>query len=179
MRQYAYLFLCFSLVYSYSAAFPFQKSCAAEPPPSISEKNTQLSPRGPALNDPTKETLARQYYDLNPLWRSVSNAIRLHARDMPEKQRLIFITALEKSIDKEEIRATALPIIAELYTEGELQRLIEYYEDPLIRSALAKEETFNRKVAPYITRIIDEALLRVRTEKMSPGASSSKALQEK
>lgn len=110
-----------------------------------------------------KIKLAERYYALNPTWRMLSNEVRQMAKALPEKRRLIFVTAIEKSIDKELLKQESVPIIAELFTKDELQALIKYYEDPLIQSALAKQETFSRKIAPVVQKMMDEAVLKFRT----------------
>ena len=112
----------------------------------------------------TKEQLAERYYELNPTWRTVSNSIREQARSMPEKQRLVFVTAMEKSIDKEAIKQEALSLIIELFSEEELKKLISYYEDPLVQSAQVKEETLERRLGPTVTKMLDEALITIRTQ---------------
>lgn len=110
-----------------------------------------------------KMDLARQYYELNPTWKMVSAAIRNRAKDMPPKQRLVFVTAMEKMIDKQQLREEAIPVIADLFSVEELETLIKFYENPHIQTALAKKETFERRIAPTVTRMIDKAFLEYRT----------------
>lgn len=110
-----------------------------------------------------KMDFATQYYELNPAWKMVSAAIRNRAKDMPPKQRLVFVTAMEKMIDKQKLREESIPVIADLFSVEELETLIKFYENPHIQSAMAKKETFERRIAPTVTRMIDKAFLEFRT----------------
>lgn len=49
-----------------------------------------------------------------------------------------------------------IPVIAEVFTEAEMQAAIEYYESPLGRSLLAKTPTFTARLAPTLTALTPE-----------------------
>lgn len=112
-----------------------------------------------------KQSLAERYYDLNPSWKTISRAIRARAQsaEFNARQRLVFITAMEKLINKPAVKNAAIPVIADLFSEEELRALISFYENPHIQSSLAKQETFDRKLAPFVTKIMDEAYLKYKT----------------
>lgn len=120
------------------------------------KKQGQQADPGPA-ND--KRDLANQYYELNPTWQIASMAIRARAANLPAKRRLVFITAMERLLDKERLRQESIDLMVELYTEKELKALVKYYSDPLIQSALTKQETFERKIGPLVNEILDKALM--------------------
>lgn len=120
-------------------------------------------------SEATKQELAERYYELNPSWKIASAAIRSRAQNMEPQKRLVFITAMEKLISKKELREKSIPLIKELFSESELKALNRFYSDPKIRKALAKQETFMRRLSPYLTEMMDDAYMRYLTEQESPG----------
>ena len=53
--------------------------------------------------------------------------------------------------------------MAEIYTLPELEAMVEYYSKPEAKSAAEKQEAYQDKVGPEITKMLDKALMEMRT----------------
>lgn len=144
------LCICMSLLLAHGSAICFAQD--------------NNSPLQEDINSQSHEELAHIYYELNPTWRFVSDAIREQAVNMSDKRKLIFVTAMEKMIDREVLKQKSIPVIIDTFTVDELQLLIKFYSQSDIRKALAKEQTYARKIGPDVTQMLDKALLRMKTE---------------
>ena len=49
-----------------------------------------------------------------------------------------------------------IPVVAETFSEAELQAAVDYYESPLGQAIIAKTPTFTAKVSPALTAIMPE-----------------------
>ena len=61
------------------------------------------------------------------------------------------------------IEKISIDAMAETYTLPELQAMVDYYSKPEAISAAAKDQAYGQKVYPEIMRMLDAAMMKVRT----------------
>jgi len=99
----------------------------------------------------------------------VDNAIRQVAnQNYAPGERDVFITAMRNILNYKALEKIAIDAMAETYSEKELDAMVAYYSQPEAQSASDKTEAYYAKVVPEITRIIDKAMMRVRTGAVGP-----------
>ncbi len=120
---------------------------------------------------PEKLELARDLEKLRPAWEELNAVIRRMSRQFPQNRRFAFIVAMERTIDRDAVEEAAVNAMVETFTEDELRALVEFYSNENIRSGMAKLDTYREKLNPVVSRIVDEALMKLRK---SPGSEKLK-----
>lgn len=114
--------------------------------------------------DPAKRLeLAKKMHEINPTSEQINAAIDDVAQVQPETEREAFKLAMRNALNYEALDKISTDAMAETYTEAELAAMVEYFSKPEAKSAAKKEEQYNSKVYPEITRMLDQAMMRVRT----------------
>lgn len=111
----------------------------------------------------TRLELARRMHDIRPTEMQVNAAIDQVAQQQPEEQREAFRTAMRKVLNYKAIEKTSIDAMAKIYTADELKAMVEYYSKPEAKSAGEKEQDYAKIVYPEIIRLLDEAVIRVKT----------------
>ncbi|MCD8563161.1 MAG: hypothetical protein LRY54_03795 [Alphaproteobacteria bacterium] len=120
----------------------------------------------PALaeeGDAHKWELAKQMQELRPVRGQVEHAIDIAAQRLPEEQRSAFEAAMMRQMDFQAIDKIATDFMAETFTEAELAAMVEYYSKPEAKSAADKLPQYQEKVGPEIIRMIDKAMMKLKT----------------
>ncbi len=120
----------------------------------------------PAADSSTVEKrleLAEKMHDLRSTRAQVDAAIEELSKRQPEAQREEFKAAMHKIFNYDAIERISIDAMVETYTLPELEAMVEYYSKPEGKSAEAKETAYAKKVFPEIIRLIDSAIMRVRT----------------
>ncbi|MEZ5813631.1 MAG: DUF2059 domain-containing protein [Alphaproteobacteria bacterium] len=86
----------------------------------------------------------------------------------PEKEQQLFRTAVLNVMNPKALEKLSIDAYAETFTLKELESMVEYYSKPEAQSAREKQAEFNRKVAPEIVKMLDQALMKARTESKIP-----------
>jgi hypothetical protein len=107
--------------------------------------------------------LARRMHDIRPTETQVNAAIDQAAAQQPEESREAFRTAMRKVLNYKAIEQTSIDAMAKVYTTEELKAMVEYYSKPEARSAGEKEQEYAKIVYPEIIRLLDQAVMRVKT----------------
>jgi len=107
--------------------------------------------------------LAKKMHELRPTKDQVYEAIDRVAENQPEAERETFVAAMRNVLNYRAIENISVEAMAETYTEAELQAMVEYYSRPEAISAAAKDAEYSQKVYPEIIRMLDQAMMRVRT----------------
>ncbi len=133
---------------------------AAEAPPATAEAPKQ----DPATLDKRME-LSKQWHKIMPVSvrEQVNSAIDEVTRTLPDNEREAFRTNLRSILNYQAIEKISTDAVAEVYTVTELEAMIEYYSKPEGKSAQLKFDSYAGKVYPEITRMLDQAIMRVRT----------------
>lgn len=114
--------------------------------------------------DPAKRLeLAKKMHELNPTSEQINAAIEDVAAVQPEEEREAFKLAMRNALNYAALDKISIDTMAETYTETELVSMVEYFSKPEAQSAAKKEEQYNAKVYPEIARMLDQAMMRVRT----------------
>lgn len=116
------------------------------------------------VGDPAKRLeLSKKMHEINPTADQINAAIDDVALAQPEAEREAFKLAMRNALNYEALDKISTDAMAEVYTEAELQAMVDYFSKPEAQSAAKKEEQYNAKVYPEITRMLDQAMMRVRT----------------
>ena len=115
----------------------------------------------PDLN--AKLALAKKMHELRPTKDQVYAAIDQIAQSQPVAQRDAFVQAMRGVLNYQAIEKISIDAMAETYTLPELQAMVDYYSKPEAISAAAKDQAYGQKVYPEIMRMLDAAMMKVRT----------------
>jgi hypothetical protein len=107
--------------------------------------------------------LAKKMHELRPTRDQVDAAIEQVAASQPAAEQEPFKIAMRSALNYQAIEKISIDSMAEVYSEAELQAMIDYYSKPEAKSAAAKDPEYAKKVFPEITRMLDQAMMRVRT----------------
>ncbi len=107
--------------------------------------------------------LAKEMHEIRPAAEQVDSAIDSVALKMQQASREGFKSKMRNLLDYRAIERISVSAMAETYTLEELEAMIEYYSKPEAQSALDKTAVYQQKVAPEIVRMIDRAVMQMRT----------------
>lgn len=154
MRVFLALFLVLGLLAAPAIA---QEEPAAE----------QVSEKAPAKqvanDDDRRRALAEQMHKFRPVREQINRAIDQYAQTQAPNQREGFKTAMRNVLNYRALEKISTDAYAETFTLKELEAMVEYYSKPEARSASDKFDAYAGIVFPEITRMLDKALIRVRT----------------
>lgn len=154
MRVFLALFLVLGLLAAPAIA---QEEPAAE----------QVSEKAPAKqvanDDDRRRALAEQMHKFRPVREQINRAIDQYAQTQAPNQREAFKTAMRNVLNYRALEKISTDAYAETFTLKELEAMVEYYSKPEARSASDKFDNYAGIVFPEITRMLDKALIRVRT----------------
>ncbi|MCB1681343.1 MAG: hypothetical protein H6858_00840 [Rhodospirillales bacterium] len=126
------------------------------------KKDAVEEKQDPATLDQRME-LAGKMHQIRPLNPQIDREIRRASTTVPLKDREAFIAAMTTVINYKAIEQVSIKTMAEVYTLPELKAMVDYYGKPEAKSATAKIGDWAKLVQPQISRIIDRAIMRVRT----------------
>jgi hypothetical protein len=115
--------------------------------------------------------LAKKIHDLRPTRDQVHAAIDQAAATQPPEEQESFRMAMRNVLNYQAIEKISIDAMVEIYTEPELQAMYDFYSKPEAKNASAKEDQYAGKVYPEIMRMLDEAMMRVRTGSTTPPAA--------
>lgn len=107
--------------------------------------------------------LAQELHKVLPAMDQVNRAIEKIAKTLPEDDQDKFRDRMEAAIDAEKIEKTSINAMAEVFSAEELQVMIAYYSKPEAKSISEKMPVYQSLVQPEITKMLDAALLALRT----------------
>lgn len=132
------------------------------------ESSTQPAQAAPApQQDPAtleqRVTLAKKMHEIRPTQDQVFAAIDQVAQSQPESERADFVAAMRSILNIAAIEKMSVDAMAETYTAEELKAMVDYYSKPEAKSAAEKDVIYSGKVYPEIIRMLDQAMMRIRT----------------
>lgn len=107
--------------------------------------------------------LAKEMHEIRPAAKQVDDAIDSVAMKMPESARNEFKARMRNLLNYRAIERISINAMAVTYTLEELEAMVEYYSKPVAQSAVEKTAEYQQKVAPEIVRMIDRAIIQMRT----------------
>lgn len=139
------------------------KQEAKEEPKPAEEPAPKVESKQDPSTLPKRLELAQKMHEIRPTRDQVDNAIRRASESVPPKDKEAFVAAMSTILNYKAIERISIDAMAEVYTVAELEAMIEYYSKPEAKSATAKIRDWAAIVQPEINRIIDKAMMRVRT----------------
>lgn len=110
-----------------------------------------------------KHELAEKMHQLRPTKTQVEQAIAVVGQRVPEDKRAAFEAAMTNAIDFKAVEKISVDAMADTFTEAELAAMVDYYSKPEAKSAADKLPQYQEKVGPEIIRMIDKAMMKVKT----------------
>ncbi len=110
-----------------------------------------------------KIILAKKMHEVRPTRSQVDTAVRRAAMMLPENERISFINVMTGMLNYNAIERISMDAMIDTYTLKELEVMVDFYSQPEALSASVKMGTWAQKVQPEIIRMIDKAILRIRT----------------
>ena len=82
---------------------------------------------------------------------------------MPKIAVLQMTSGIDPEANFRVIEKISIDTMAETFTMEELEFMLEYHKNPLSNDIEEKYKIYESKVSPEITRMLDKAMMRVRT----------------
>ncbi len=110
-----------------------------------------------------KAELATKMHQIRPTRVQVDSAIEQAAMNMPEAERQPFIAAMKSVLNYNAIEKISVDAMVDTFTLPELEAMVAYHSTPEAQSVSQKMSTWAMKVQPEVVRMIDTAIMRVKT----------------
>jgi hypothetical protein len=107
--------------------------------------------------------LAKEMHEFRSTREQIDGAVHQVALRFPQGDRQGFITSMMAALNYAAIERISVDAMAETFTVKELEAMVAYYSKPEAKSITQKTPLWAEKVQPEITRMIDKAMMRVRT----------------
>ncbi len=112
--------------------------------------------------------LAEKMQALNPARKQVDSAIEKYVATLPQNEREVYRAGLRNILNYQALEKISVDAYAETFTEAELAAMVAYYSKPEAISARDKHNEWGKKVYPEIVRMLDKAMMRVKTGGSGP-----------
>ena len=106
--------------------------------------------------------LAEKMHEIWPIRVRMERALDSVAENFPEERRTEIRATMRRSIQWSVLEDESVKAMAEIFTEEELQAMIDFYGSEVGRSISAKTGDYEAALRPVITKMIDKALLDMR-----------------
>lgn len=107
--------------------------------------------------------IAKQIQEVRPVKEQVDGAIEQYLQRISPSQRESYRRGLQKAISYKALEKISIDAYAEVFTEEELASMLDYYKKPESISAAKKATQYTSIVLPEIVRMLDRAMMRVKT----------------
>lgn len=111
----------------------------------------------------TRMNLAKMMHEIKPARGQVEAAIEAVAARLQPQQQEDFIAKMTDIFDFERLQQISTEAMAEVFTEAELQKMVDYYGSREAQSISEKMPVYQSVMQPEITKMLDEAIIEVRT----------------
>lgn len=110
-----------------------------------------------------KLELANKMHQVRPTRTQVDSAVDRAALNLPARDQKPFRQAMRSILNYNAIERISIDAMVSTYTLKELETMVEYYSKPEAISASRKIGFWATEVQPEIRRMIDRAMIRIRT----------------
>jgi len=110
-----------------------------------------------------KIALAKEMHQIRPTRKQVDSAVKRAAQNLPSFDRQNFIVSMQSMLNYNAIERISIDAMVDTYTLVELKSMVEYFSKPEAISASSKVSSWARAVQPEIVRMIDRAMMRIKT----------------
>jgi hypothetical protein len=107
--------------------------------------------------------LAEKMHEVWPIRVRVEKALESVSEGFPEEKRAEVKAAMRKSIQFDQLEEESIKAMAEIFTEEELQAMIDFYGSETGRAISAKTQDYELALRPVMIKMVDKAILDVRT----------------
>lgn len=104
-----------------------------------------------------KVALAKEYSQLVPVDSEIATTIEQLALQVPVAQRVQFKAILAQTIKPEKLKAASELALIDIFTEDELEALIEFYKTPEGQAIKTKMPEYQNRLQPVLSAMIQEA----------------------
>ena len=126
--------------------------------PAYSQENQSKT-----VSEATRLELSQKMHEIWPVRPKVEDALDMAAQSFDPVNRPSFKSEMRRAIDFDELEKESVEAMARIYTAAELEAMIAFYGSPEGRAVSAKSGEYTEALKPVITRMLDKALLDVRT----------------
>lgn len=116
--------------------------------------------------------LAEKMLEIRPAKGQLENAVSQYVSNYlfnsPEEDQENFRDAVLSVMNPKALEKITVDAYAEIFTLAELESMVEYFAKPEARSASNKQGQLSARIAPQIIEMLDQALIRLRTETQTP-----------
>lgn len=110
-----------------------------------------------------KVALAKEMHKVRSTRSQVDAAVQRASMMLPEVERAPFINVMGTMLNYNAIERISVDTMVDTYTLKELESMVEYYSKPEAKSANLKMATWAKQVQPEIARMIDRAIMKIKT----------------
>lgn len=107
--------------------------------------------------------LATEIQELRPAKERIESAIERYTARIEPAKREVYRSALRNVFNYKALEKISIDAYADIYTEDELKAMLEYYRKPESKTAAEKTGQYADRVYPEIIRMLDRAMMRVKT----------------
>ncbi len=118
---------------------------------------------------------ADRYLQATPLQTTLAGMAEKLAGQIPEKQRPVFIEAMQKHVDYEKLKLASRQAMITHFTADELKALADFYGSETGQSALKKMGNYTAELMPVIQAEMAKALAAAEKAAAKQAASQTKA----
>lgn len=135
--------------------------------PALSEIEKSLVAAKAELEDrdilAKKLRLAKKMHQIRPTREQVDSAVNRAALSLPQNEQQGFLNAMRSILNYNAIERISIDAMVETYTLVELKSMVDYFSKPEAMSASRKINSWALQVQPEIARMIDKAMIRLKT----------------
>ncbi len=110
-----------------------------------------------------RHDLSVTMHKFHPAREQVEAAIEQAAQSQEPGEQEAFRTAMRNVLNYEAIEKISIDAMADIYSAAELQAMVDYYSKPEAKTASKKDPEYANRVYPEIVKMLDQAMMRVRT----------------
>lgn len=107
--------------------------------------------------------LSKELHEIKPIKPRIDRSIDNIASQLREEDQRSFAANVKRILNYNAIKNASINAMAEIYTLQELEAMVEYYAKPEAKSAAEKQDDYQNRVGPEITKMMDKALMEMRT----------------
>jgi hypothetical protein len=120
-----------------------------------------------------RHALAKKIHEIKPVREQVEVVIGEISQRLPEANREQFRQRMIEVFEFDTLEKTSEDAMAEVFTAAELKRMVEYFGSEEAKAIAQKMPIYQQLVQPEITKLVDKAMMTVRTGEASPLTDTS------
>ena len=136
----------------------------------VARATTAAAPAAASAVSDAKLALARDYIATMPVENDVRAAVDQLGQTVPADQRVLFRSLADKSIDYTALKAAAIALAAEVFSEDELKAMTKFYSTPEGRSAAQKMGQYEERMQPVMVQTLQGFVSKLQENNIQVGA---------